>query len=54
MKDDMEDIGEEHAGRRVLCPRCGKAHFSQYQVMDAYINIRSYSDTSESEMTLLK
>ncbi len=38
MKDDMEDIVEEHAGRRVLCPRCGKAHFSQYQIIDAYID----------------
>lgn len=38
MKDDMEEIVEEHAGRRVLCPRCGKAHFSQYQIMDTYID----------------
>ncbi len=40
MKDDMEDIVEEHTERRVLCPRCGKAHFSQYQVMDAYIDCK--------------
>ena len=28
--------------------------FMARQVMDAYINIRSYSDTSEETMTLLK
>ncbi len=38
MKDNMEEIVEEHTGRRAFCPRCGKAHFSQYQIMDAYID----------------
>ena len=51
MKDDMEEIVEEHVGRRVLCPRCGKAHYSQYQVMDAYfdcecgVRFYAFSDT---------
>ena len=38
MKEELEGIRKENRGQEIICPRCHRAHYSGYPVMDEYID----------------
>ena len=37
MNKELEDIHKGSGGQEVICPKCRRAHFSTYPIMDEYI-----------------